>query len=226
MVVGDTSLLGNVTVGGVVEFQAESNEGDLSTLPAQPWTISHVANDADNHELRIQMDGPHGSANHEVVIGTWTMVPQDDGSQEQQFSPCLTIGSDCKVTVHGDLVVEGDLLDKARNIRQLGDSELSDSARRWPTPPSAAAWESPRASSRRSTSRSPVVPNSRDERCPASGTLHRRYRVHGAAPDPVSVRRLDGLAAEQFPDELEPALAALGTEEAVTLFAGCMPGPP
>ena len=127
VVVGETSLLGNVTVGGVVDLKQSRTRATCRCLRA---AVDHLArrNDADNHELRMQMDGPHGSANHEVVIGTWTMVTQDDGSQEQQFSPCLTIGSEGNVTVHGDLVVEGDLLDKARNIRQLGDSALSDSA--------------------------------------------------------------------------------------------------
>ena len=46
------------------------------------------------------------------------------------------------------------------------------------------------------------------------GTLHAGTECTGR-PRPVSVRRLDRLAAEQLPDELEPALAAFGAEEAV-----------
>jgi hypothetical protein len=43
--------------------------------------------------------GPEGS---EVVIGYFS-------DEEKAFKPCLTIGSDCTVTVHGNLVVEGSI---------------------------------------------------------------------------------------------------------------------
>ncbi|MDI9978801.1 hypothetical protein [Rhodococcus sp. IEGM 1307] len=46
-------------------------------------------------------------------------------------------------------------------------------------------------------------------------TLHRRYRIHGTALDPVGVRRLDRLAAERISEGLEPALAAFDAEETV-----------
>ncbi|GCE44098.1 hypothetical protein Rhow_008396 [Rhodococcus wratislaviensis] len=116
-IVGETSLLGNVEVQGVIEITA-------GPAVARPWTISHVADDKGRHELRMEMDGPLGAADSEVVIGTWTTP---DGSEEPQFSRCLTIGSET-VTVHGDLVVKGKLLDKYGDQLELGDSALDDTA--------------------------------------------------------------------------------------------------
>ena len=46
-------------------------------------------------------------------------------------------------------------------------------------------------------------------------TLHRRYRIHGTALDPVGVRRLDRLAAERIPEGLESALAAFDAADTV-----------
>jgi hypothetical protein len=123
MIVGKAFLLGNVEVGGVVEFTPGPTV-NLSSLVARPWTISHVADDTGGHELRMEMDGPLGATDSEVVIGTWTTAGE---SQEPRFSPCLTIGSET-VTVHGDLVVEGNLYDSERNILRLGDTALDDTA--------------------------------------------------------------------------------------------------
>lgn len=121
-VVGETTLLGNVEVGGVVEINAATTEVNLSSVDAQPWTLSRIADTDSHNELRLQMDGQLGAADHEVVIGAWTTVTQSDGSQKEKFSPCLTIGSDCTVIVHGDLVVEGSLVGANRRPLQLSES--------------------------------------------------------------------------------------------------------
>jgi len=122
MIVGKAFLLGSVEVGGVVEFTPGPTV-NLSSLVARPWTISHVADDTGVHELRMEMDGL-GATDSEVVIGTWTTQA---GSEKPQFSRCLTIGSE-KVTVHGDLVIEGNLYDSERNNLRLGDTALDDTA--------------------------------------------------------------------------------------------------
>ncbi len=108
-VVGQTALLGNVSVGGVVEIEAGPAVPDLTGVAAEPWTLSHHADTNGRHELRLQMDGPLGSTDHEVAVGTFKEVTKPDGSKAEEFSPCLTVSADCKVTVHGDLIVEGQL---------------------------------------------------------------------------------------------------------------------
>jgi len=132
MIVGETSLLGNVEVGGVVEFTPGPTVNPSPPTP-NPWTISHVADDKGRHELRMEMDGPLGATDSEVVIGAWTTAGE---SQEPQFTRCLTIGSQT-VTVHGDLVVEGDLRDSKGHILELGDTGLDDTAKAGAT----AAWQ-------------------------------------------------------------------------------------
>jgi hypothetical protein len=119
-VAGKTTLVGNVEVGGGVEFAVDRTVAKLEDVPPQPWTLSRVADTLGHNEMRLEMDGPAGTVGHEVVIGTWK-EPADPSAQEQ-FVPCLTIGSDRTVTVHGDLVVEGTLLDGARAPMQWSDS--------------------------------------------------------------------------------------------------------
>jgi hypothetical protein len=50
------------------------------------------------------------------------------------------------------------------------------------------------------------------------GTLRRRYRVVSAGPDPASVRRLDGLAAQRVTTDLEPALDGLTPDGEVVVL--------
>jgi hypothetical protein len=121
--VGQTSLLGNVSVGGVVEIEAGPAVPDLAAVAAEPWTLSHHADEDGRHELRLQMDGPLGSTDHEVAIGTFKEVVKPDGSKAEEFAPCLTVSADGKVTVHGDLVVEGQL-----TAPDVKDAQLSTAA--------------------------------------------------------------------------------------------------
>lgn len=125
VVVGETALLGNVEIGGVLQIDAGPVVEDVASVPPRPWTVSHVADQTGRNELRVQMDGVPGGPPHEVVVGTWKRVALPDGSAKEQFVPCLTISSDCRVTVHGDLVVEGDLLDADRKPLELDQSSFS-----------------------------------------------------------------------------------------------------
>jgi hypothetical protein len=123
MAVGETALLGNVEVGGVLSIDAGPVVADVAAFPPQPWTVSHVEDDSGHHQLRVQMAGPEGGSEHEVVVGTWAQVP--GGTPPEQFVPCLTISSNCQVTVHGDLIVEGELLDGDRKPVELDEHAYS-----------------------------------------------------------------------------------------------------
>jgi hypothetical protein len=116
LAIGQTTLLGNVAVGGVVGIESGPAVPDLAAVNAGPWTISHHSAQAGHQELRMQMDDGAGS---EVVVGAWKKVTQPDGSEKEQFVPCLTIASDCSITVHGTLVVQGNLITADRNTPTL-----------------------------------------------------------------------------------------------------------
>jgi hypothetical protein len=111
---GNLDLAGRATIhgdaildGSALAFLAPA--AHLST--AHPWRIyrtdidegaigrrikSASGGDLPGKELRIEV-APDGS----VVFGTWS-------PDKKVFRPCLTVGPD-KVTVHGDLVVEGSI---------------------------------------------------------------------------------------------------------------------
>lgn len=103
---GDVSVRGDLAVeGGVLELARAVPEG-FGSAPAdeepQPWRLyRHPQPRAGEGEvvgeqLRIEMAEGGG----EVVIGMFS-------AEEGRFVPCLTVDSECTVTVHGDLVVEG-----------------------------------------------------------------------------------------------------------------------
>ena len=101
----DATLYGNLTVaGGRIEFEA----GAARAQP-QPWSICHVEDTQNGtHELRVEMarvatGGVVG--NNRVVVGAWFKGSND----KEEFQPCLTIDDNCTVTVHGNLVVLGQL---------------------------------------------------------------------------------------------------------------------
>ena len=97
-----------VPSAGAASFAGETpSEPPATTVPvtAQPWRIyrHRTEGDVDNEidpaeELRVEMAPDSGR----VVIGTFS-------EEDKAFKPCLTINADCTVTVHGDLVVEGQI---------------------------------------------------------------------------------------------------------------------
>jgi hypothetical protein len=110
---GDTTVHGNVIMAGrAIEFRA----GSVRSPEAPPWHIYHLENTANGeHELRIEMARPVTGGTpglNQVVIGSWS-------PEEKQFHPCLTIADDCTVTVHGNLVVEGQIREGDRVAAQL-----------------------------------------------------------------------------------------------------------
>lgn len=103
----DTSLHGNLTVaGGRIEFEAGAASAQTG---AQPWSVYHVEDEeTGTQELRVEMarvaeGGEPG--NNSVVVGAWFKGADD----KEEFQPCLTIDDNCTVTVHGNLVVLGQL---------------------------------------------------------------------------------------------------------------------
>jgi hypothetical protein len=120
----DASFYGDLTVaGGAIEFEA----GAARTL-AQPWSVYHVE-DATNgtHELRVEMAraaAPAARGNNRVVVGAWFKGPDDQGQEKEEFHPCLIIDDNCTVTVQGNLIVLGQIIE-ARSRAQAGTSEAA-----------------------------------------------------------------------------------------------------
>jgi hypothetical protein len=107
---GDTSLHGDLTVVGRA---IELGEGTVRDPADPPWRLYRVR-DGTEHELRVEMAGSGGGTPglNQVVIGTFV-----DGA----FQPCLTVADDCTVTVHGNLVVEGEIRNPEYVRGVLGD---------------------------------------------------------------------------------------------------------
>lgn len=114
---GRTTLLGDVRVHGAVELQAGPSVEGSGDAPPRPWTLSRVAYTDGRTDLRLELDDPGDGAPDEVVIGTHRRPPTGPPA----FVPCLTVAADGRVTVHGDLVVEGSVLDANRRPVPLGD---------------------------------------------------------------------------------------------------------
>lgn len=105
----DATLFGDLTVaGGRIEFEA----GEART-GARPWSLCHVEGASDGaHELRVEMArAPAGGqlGNNRVVVGAWFKARDAEGNEKEAFQPCLTVDDSCTVTVHGNLVVLGQL---------------------------------------------------------------------------------------------------------------------
>jgi hypothetical protein len=98
---------GTVTAHGTLTVQGELriDAGAVSFPPAEagqpaaarPWQLYGVRV-GNQRELRVEL--PQG-ADNSLVVGTW--------SDQNTFTPCLTVSSDNTVTVHGTLNVLGKL---------------------------------------------------------------------------------------------------------------------
>jgi hypothetical protein len=96
---GTTTAHGGLTVRGELRI----DQGALSFPAAtsapvstpRPWQLYGTL-DGNQRELRVEL--PQGKTNS-LVVGTW--------SDQNVFTPCLTVGGDNTVTVHGTLHVIG-----------------------------------------------------------------------------------------------------------------------
>lgn len=91
---------GELTVHGAAAFEPVEDEDGA-------WRIHRAQQSGDADELRIQIGDPG-----RLVIGTW----RDDA-----FQPCLTVDADGTVTVHGNLVVTGQIVANAAAAARLTD---------------------------------------------------------------------------------------------------------
>ncbi len=121
---GHTTLHGDLTLaGGAIEFQVGPARSRSDPEAPRPWRIyryfraASTPQESDVYELRVEMAGGTAGRN-QVVIGTWS-------ADAETFVPCLTIADDCTVTVHGNLVVEGSLIEQQKRA----DPVLSTEAR-------------------------------------------------------------------------------------------------
>lgn len=99
----DTTLYGDLNVDGGAVVLGGGPEYESS----KPWRIYHAVLPPDVNagvpqieQLRVEMSPPDTSG--EVVVGYWS-------AQQKKFVPCLTIANDCRVTVHGDLELQGNM---------------------------------------------------------------------------------------------------------------------
>jgi hypothetical protein len=105
---GDTRLEGNLVVAAVTTGGAQGVAfRPLAAVPnaAAPWRL-YRAETAQADQLRIELaqPGEQGDpARYRLAVGT----VEADGS----FRPRLTVGADCVTTVHGNLTVEGLLVE-------------------------------------------------------------------------------------------------------------------
>jgi hypothetical protein len=104
----DATFYGDLTMaGGRIEFEAGE-----ARQQARPWSVCHVEDESGAHELRVEMArAPQGGelGNNRVVVGAWFKGPDGQGGESEAFHPCLTIDDGGTVTVHGNLVVLGQL---------------------------------------------------------------------------------------------------------------------
>lgn len=95
---GHLAVRGELRLDGALRFGApEQPAPDEAAAVREPWSVYGV-HDGNSRELRVALD--EGSS---FVVGAWS---QDDS----RFTPCLTVGADGKVTVHGTLHVLGKLV--------------------------------------------------------------------------------------------------------------------
>lgn len=127
---GDANLYGHLTMaGGAIEFEAGTARA--KGLPA--WNIYHLAGEQNQgiEELRVEMAAPPAGGvggNNQVVIGAWFKGPDETGQDKEEFHPCLTIDDKCTVTVHGNLVVKGQVEGQI-NAPLRAEGQLSADAR-------------------------------------------------------------------------------------------------
>lgn len=114
---GETTVHGDVTIdNGTLEFAV----GQAVSTP-QPWRIYRVLEapqdpqGADLHQLRIEM-ASEGNGHNQVVIGAFS-------EESKEFVPCLTIADDCTVTVHGNLVIGGSLVEEQKRADAILSGE-------------------------------------------------------------------------------------------------------
>lgn len=97
---GTTTVHNGLTVGGELRIDHGALNFPAAATPPpiapRPWQI-YGTTAGDQHQLRVEL--PQGASNS-LVIGTWST---DQGA----FMPCLTVGGDNTVTVHGNLTVLG-----------------------------------------------------------------------------------------------------------------------
>jgi hypothetical protein len=115
---GDLTLRGHATIHGDVRVAQGAVDFSVLKEPtnSQPWRI-YGANRDGKQQLRVEMDD---GAGNEVVIGSWS---------QGEFNACLTITGDCKVKVHGTLIVDN-LVDQSNQSISASSAPLSEDAKR------------------------------------------------------------------------------------------------
>ncbi len=118
---GDTTFHGNIHV---VNGGLELGLGAERSTDSESWRIyrhlekqpsqTFIPQNADEkqelflHQLRLEMARGRQNGKNQVVIGTWS-------ADEKQFKPCVTIDDRQTMTVHGDLIVQGRVIEP--NVR-------------------------------------------------------------------------------------------------------------
>jgi hypothetical protein len=128
---GEVAIHGNTTLQGDLRLEGKAIEFGVGMARSpQPWHIyRHLETTQDattnqqivEQQLRLEMAAPPTGGTpgrNQVVVGAWS-------AEEEQFKSCLTITDDCKVIVHGNLVVEGQL----NEVQKRAEAVLSQEAK-------------------------------------------------------------------------------------------------
>lgn len=101
---GDAVVEGNVAVEtGTVGFDVAPDYDDAQ----RRWQL-YLTHDPDttNDELRLEIGDTQPTGRNRLAVGKWDAT-------KGRFEPCLTVTDECVITVHGNLVVEGELQEEA-----------------------------------------------------------------------------------------------------------------
>lgn len=207
---GDASIYGNLTMaGGAIEFEA----GTARSKEKAAWNIYHLAeeNNQGIEELRVEMAAtPTGgvSGKNQVVIGAWFKGPDETGQEKEIFHPCLTIDDNCTVTVHGNLVVKGQI-----DAPRTGGGQLSGDARSFAAGAlmSGIVGTSGRLSSLSSPSSQNVAVETDFAMMKSGGASSVGAFADSLAADPTLMTAFADLIKASHPDAAEKLRAELST---------------
>jgi hypothetical protein len=114
---GRTRVPGAVSIAGAVRLPAQAARASrrlslgatAAAAAAAPWTLTHVdppPPDRSPAELRVELAAPPADGDPSLYR---LQVGRTD--EHGRFVPCLTVDAGCSVTVHGRLVVKGQLIE-------------------------------------------------------------------------------------------------------------------
>lgn len=131
---GATTVRGDAVVAGGLSLVTTDSQpsqgvglGRLAETPAEaaPWSVYRTRPEGGDEQLRVEIGHPGGQgdpANFRLVIGC-----RDGG----EFTPSLSVDGEGRLTVHGDLKPEGQIIEAPRAADPDDPRFASEAARVW-----------------------------------------------------------------------------------------------